>query len=414
MSEQLMDRVVIVGAGQAAIACATALRRGGWKGPITMIGREVHLPYERPPLSKKVLLGVVSGDQIALTSEDALAELDVTFQCATVAAIDRERRTVTLADGGEVRYDHLVLATGSAARALPASLPGAEGPGVHVIRTLDDALTVAQLLDQVRDVAVVGGGFIGVEVAAALALADRQVCLLEAVDHLLARVAPPRLGRWVRDYLTRLGVDVQTGTGLAQIEREGERILAVHDTAGVRHAADLVIVGIGGVAEVEYARDAGLEVDGAIVVDDELVTSDPRVFAIGDCALQRRADGSIHRYESVQTAQDQGRYVARRLLGTHRGPYAEVPWFWSDIGPIKIQMAGRIDQATDIVVRGDEASESFSLFGYCDGAFVGMAAINRTLDYMAARMFLNSGANLPASAAADESADLRALARAAR
>lgn len=414
MSNQHEGRVLIVGAGQAAIACATALRRGGWQGPVVMIGREVHLPYERPPLSKKVLLGTVSAEMIALTTAAELADMDVRFHQGEVLAIDRERKVVTLNDGEEEAYDHLVLATGSSARQLPSSVPGSQGAGVHVIRTLDDAVAVAEKLDGVEHVAVIGGGFIGVEVAAALAGTGRSVRLIEAMPSLLARVAPARLGQWVTKYLQRLGVQVLTGTGLAEIEREGEAITAVIDTDGNRHSAELVIIGIGAIPDVQYAADAGIEVDIAIVVDDELQTNDPAISAIGDCAIQHCQDGSVHRYESVQTAQDQGRYVARRLLGTNRGSYNEVPWFWSDVGPIKIQMAGRIDQAEDFVVRGDQNAESFSLFGYRDGTFVGMAAINRTLDYMAARMFLSAGRDLPAEAAGDESTDLRALARAAK
>ncbi|NLE97553.1 MAG: oxidoreductase [Propionibacterium sp.] len=403
---------MIVGAGQAGISCAMALRRGGWEGPVTLVGREPHFPYERPPLSKRVLIAEVGPESLILADDDALAKLEVEFVQAEVVAIDREHRRVRLSDGSERDYGHLVLATGGNPRYLPAALPGADTPGVHVIRTIDDAVAVAHRLETVRDVVVIGGGFIGVEAAAALASAGRNVAVLEAVPSLLARVAPVELGEWATSYLERHGVTVRTSTMAASIDTDDDgRLSGVTATDGARYPAGLVIVGIGAVPEVALAESAGLRVERAIVVDDDLRTDDPAIFAVGDCAVQVRADGTQHRLESVQAAQDQGRHVAGVLLGTSVAGYREVPWFWSDVGEARIQMAGRIDLATDVILRGDVADDDFSLFGFDGDTFVGVATVNRSRDYLAGRMFLRSGRELQRSTAADEAVDLRALAR---
>lgn len=413
MVESAHGPVVIVGAGQGGLSCALALRSGGWTGPITLVGREPHQPYERPPLSKQVLVGAVEPDALVLAPDDALAEQQVQFVHDDVVAIDRDARTAMLRDGGPLHYDHLVLATGAVPRRLPADFVGVDARGVHVLRTIDDALAVAHDLDGATDVVVVGGGYLGTEASAAFASVGRRVALLSATPTLLARVAPSPLGQWVERYLQGLGVVVHTSATAASITTDADgRASAVTDTAGREHPAQLVLLGIGADPDVDLARAAGLTVDGAIVVDGSLRTDDPAISAIGDCAVQRGADGSTWRPQSVQAAQDQGAYVAARLLGTADGWYAEVPWFYSDVGEARLQMVGRMDLATDLVLRGDPGSDDFSLFGYDDGRLVGAATVNRPRDYLAARALLRRGRTVPPEVVADPSSDLRALSRA--
>lgn len=404
--------VVIVGAGHAGLSCALGLREEGWTGAVTLVGDEPHPPYDRPPLSKRVLVDPESAATISLATPESLARSGIRYLEGRVTGIDRGGSAILLADGTRHPYAHLVLATGAAARRLPTAMSGAGASGVQVIRTLDDALAVAHLLDDSERVVVLGGGFIGVEAAAAIARSGRAVTLLEKLDVLLPRVAPRVLGEWAEQHLTSLGVDVRTATTATAVETdERGRVTGVLDSASERHPARLVVLGLGATPAVGLADAAGLTVEGAVVVDERLATDDPAISAIGDCAVQIRADGSRHRYESVQAAQDQGRYLARRLVRPTDSPYEEVPWFWSDIGPATVQLAGRMDLARETVLRGTPGSGNFSLFGYDGAAFVGVAAVNRPRDYVAGRTFLRKGAHLPATVAVDEGVDLRALAR---
>lgn len=406
------DGAVVVGAGHGGLSCALALREEGWSGPVTLIGDEPHPPYDRPPLSKRVLVDPASAGSITLADGESLARSEIRLVSGRVERIDRAARKVLLVDGTRRGYDHLVLATGAVPRTLPDGLPGARAVGVQPIRTLDDALAVAALLEDSDDVVVLGGGFIGVEAAAAIAISGRRVTLLEKLDALLPRVAPQPLADWVAAHLAGLGVDVRTSTTATAVETDASgRVTAVRDSAGGCHAARLVVLGLGALPASGLAEAAGLTVDGGIVVDGQLATADPHVSAIGDCAVQIRGDGSRHRYESVQAAQDQGRHVARRLVHPATAPYDEVPWFWSDIGPSTVQLAGRMDLARRTVVRGGPGSGSFSLFGYDGEDLVGVAAVDRPRDYLAGRALLRKGRSLPATVVADESADLRALAR---
>jgi 3-phenylpropionate/trans-cinnamate dioxygenase ferredoxin reductase component len=407
-----MGAVVIVGAGQAGTSCALTLRRGGWAGPVTLVGDEPHLPYERPPLSKKVIVREADPHELVLADADLLRELSVDHLHGVVTDADLRERVAVLGDGTRLRYEHLVLATGAVPRPLPITVPGGDAHGVRVIRTIDDASAVRELLGDGAEVVVIGGGFIGVEAAAAMAAHGHRVTLLEMLPSLLARVAPAALGDWVAGYLSRLGVAVHTGTSAAGVEVDDEgRATAVLDREGRRHPAQVVVVGIGAAANGALAESIGLETDGAVVVDGRLLTSDAAVSAIGDCAVQVRADGSRHRHESVQCAQDQGSYVAHRLLGQAEEEYSEVPWFWSDVADARIEMAGRVDLASTFVTRGDPGADDFSLFGFDGDAFVGVVAVNRPREYAAGRKFLRDGRTLTRDVVADESVDLRALSR---
>lgn len=403
---------MIVGAGHGGLSCALGLREEGWTGAVTLVGDEAHPPYDRPPLSKRVLVDPAFAESITLADRSSLARSGIRYLEGRVTDIDRRGRAIRLSDGARHPYDHLVLATGATARRLPDDMPGGGARGVQVIRTLDDALAVARLLGDSKQVVVLGGGFIGVEAAAAIAGTGRAVTLIEKLDVLLPRVAPRELGEWAARHLASLGVDVRTATTALAVETDEQgRVTGVLDSRSETHAARLVVLGLGATPTVGLAESAGLAVDGAIVVDERLATDDPAISAIGDCAIQVGRDGSRHRHESVQAAQDQGRYLARRLVHPTDSPYDEVPWFWSDIGPVTVQLAGRMDLARETVLRGAPESGGFSLFGYAGGDFVGVAAVNRPRDYVAGRTFLRKGAQLPATVAVDEGVDLRALAR---
>ncbi len=296
--------MVIVGGGQSGLQVAEALRGEGWPGRIVIVGDESQLPYHRPPLSKAYLLGEAGEAQLTIRSADALARKAIELVRGIPAiAIDRARRCVALADGRELRYAGLALATG--ARARPLACPGGTGPGVLPLRTLDDCRTIAASLVAAQRVVVVGGGFIGLEFAAVARSKGKAVAVLELADRLMARVVAPV----VSDFYARLhrgrGVDVITGCGDVAVERTAAAIAGVR-AGGRPYPADLVVAGVGIVPNVELAAAAGLEVDGGIVVDACSRTGDPAIVACGDCTATRRSDGTLRRLESVQNATEQG------------------------------------------------------------------------------------------------------------
>lgn len=402
--------VAIVGAGQAGFQVAASLHQEGFAGRVVLVGDEPILPYQRPPLSKSYLAGQSGADDLWLRPAEFYAkqQIDLIYGDA-VTALDRRARRLRLASGIEISWDHLVLATG--ARFRPLSVPGAELDGVLPLRSLADADALRQRLEEAREVVVVGAGFIGLEFGAVALAQGAAVHILEITHHPMGRVVSAPTSRFFTEAHLRWGAKISLGTGVTRILGAHGRVTGVETTDGRHLPADLVLVCIGVVPNAELAREAGLAVDNGIVVDDYLATSDPAVCAIGDCANfpTRFAIGRV-RLESVQNAVDQARCVATRLA-RRAEPYDKVPWFWSDQGDLKLQIAGITTGHDRAVVRGDPAGGHFSVFCFRGDRLIGIESINRPADHAIARRLLAGDPRLSPEQAGDENYDLRAHAR---
>jgi 3-phenylpropionate/trans-cinnamate dioxygenase ferredoxin reductase component len=388
----MAERVVIVGAGQAGVQVAVSLRQLKFEGEILLIGEEPHPPYQRPPLSKKYLVGEMEAARTWLRSEAYYERSRIDLRLATrVQAVDRARRTVELEGGAREPYDALVLATGSRARTLP--IPGATLPGVLFLRTLADADRIrARAAPGLRAV-VVGGGYIGLEVAASLIALGCRVTVLEAQARVLNRVVgEPVSAFFDREHRGR-GVEIRTGVGVEAIAGD-DRVREVLLADGARVPADLVVIGVGAVPDDDLARAAGLEIGNGVVVDERGRTSDERIFAAGDLTDHPNPlFGRRLRLESVHNAMAQAKTVAQAVLG-EAAAYAEVPWFWSDQYDLKLQIAGISGPEVEIVLRGDPASRSFACLHLVDDRLVAIDAINRGADFLAAQRLIGDGRRL--------------------
>ena len=402
--------VAIVGAGQAGFQVAASLHQDGFAGRVMLIGDEPVLPYQRPPLSKSYLARQSGVDDLWLRPAEFYVKQQIDLVCGdAVTAIDRGRHRLRLASGLEISWDHLVLATGARYRPLP--VPGTELDDVLPLRTLADTDVLRQRMDEAREIVVVGAGFIGLEFAAVSIADGAGVHVLEITHHPMGRVVSAQTSRFFTDAHTRWGAKISLGTGVSRILGANGRVTGVETTDGQRLPADLVLICVGVIPNTELADAAGLAVDNGIVVDQYLATSDPAISAIGDCAYFPTpfAPGRV-RLESVQNAVDQGRCVAARLAGRPQ-TYEKVPWFWSDQGDLKLQIAG-ITAGHDLaVVRGDPADGHFSVFCFRGGRLIGVESVNRTPDHVAARRLLAGEPGLSAEQAADGGYDLRAHAR---
>lgn len=399
--------VVIVGAGQAGYQAAASLRTEGYEGSITLIGEELHPPYQRPPLSKAFVMGKQDQSRLLLRPEtfyrDHRIEL---FTGERTIAIERTERRVRLESGRQLNYDTLALALGARNRTLP--LLGAELEGVCYLRTLKEAIELKQRLEQAQHVAVIGGGFVGMEVAASARAMGKQVTVMEALPRLMARAVAPVISEFLYASHTVQGIEIILNAQVLEVRRVGKSYQVLLGD-GRSICADLVIAGVGVVPNTELATEAGLPVENGIIADEFLRTEDPNIFAIGDCAAYPNAyTGSRVRLESVQNAADHGVSVARTITGK-LAPYNAVPWFWSDQGDIRLQMAGLGVGHEQRVVRGDPQSGKFSVFYFRAGRLCAVDSVNRPADHMAARKLLGSGAALTPEQAADESVNLKML-----
>lgn len=401
-----MDRIVVVGAGQAGASCVAKLRSEGFTGKITLIGEEHVPPYQRPPLSKAYLLGEMALERLYLRPESYYAENGIELMLdTTVQAIDRSDRQV-IASGHAVPYDALVLATGSVPRRLPGRI-GGELPGVHVVRALKDVDEMAPEIAEGRRALIVGGGYIGLEAASVCAKLGLAVTLVEAADRILSRVACPETSAWFRELHERHGVRVLEGTGLDRLTGE-DRVTGAVLNDGTEIPTDLVIVGIGITPATALAEAANLEVENGIKVDAQGRTSDPNVWAAGDCAsLPYR--GNRIRLESVQNAIDQAEAVARNILGADED-YVPHPWFWSDQYDVKLQIAGLNTGYTDVVVR--QSGEGRSHWYYDGDTLLAVDAMNDPRAYMVGKRLIENGKSPDRAAIADPETDLKALLRA--
>ncbi|RWL23062.1 MULTISPECIES: FAD/NAD(P)-binding oxidoreductase [Mesorhizobium] len=384
----MKNGVVIVGAGHAGVQAAAGLREDGYDGPVILVGDENELPYHKPPLSKTFIKDQEAKPQ-PLRGEAFYTGSTIDYRPGIrVDRIDAGRR-LELSGGGVLPFDRLILATGSRPRILP--LPGSELSGVASLRSLADARLIRAFSAQSEDVVIVGGGFIGLEIAATLKAAGREVTVVEAVDRLLGRAVAPVIARHVQQRLEATGVRILTGTMIARLEGENGYVSAAITTSGERLPAQMVIVGIGVVPNVELAQAAGITIANGISVDQQMRTSVPEILAIGDAASYRHwLTGGDVRLESVQNATDQARLAARTIVG-HADAFAAVPWFWSDIGDMKLQMVGLISGSDSHVVLGDVNENKFSIYHYAGNRLLGIESVNRPGDHMLGRKMLGAG-----------------------
>ncbi|HVW54617.1 MAG TPA: FAD-dependent oxidoreductase [Rhizobiaceae bacterium] len=396
---------VIIGASHAGTQAAAALRQSGWQDPITLISNEDGLPYHRPPLSKGFLSGQQAEDQILLRGEGFYRDQDIALlNGSEVTQILPERQQIETG-GAMLPYAALVLATGASARKL--SIEGSSLENVHMLRSLADSRLLKERLAAAGKIVIIGGGFIGLEVAATAAKAGKAVTVVEAQDRLIARALPPFLSAYFRDLHAGNGVAFRLNTRLDRFKQEGGRVSHVHLADGEKLAADLVLVGVGSDANCSLARQAGLEIAaGGILVDSCCKTSAPSIYAIGDCAAQfNDHTQTVMRVESVQNATDQARILAAHLTGKPL-PAKGANWFWSDQYSAKLQMAGIMLDGCDFVLRGDPQSGDFTLLQMMDDRLAAAFSVNRAGDHMAARKLIASSAMLDRAMAADPAAPL--------
>lgn len=403
------QRVVIVGAGHAGVQLAASLREEGHDGPIDLIDPQTVLPYQRPPLSKAFMKGEATAESLVLRGASFYVENAIALRLGHgVTAIDRQSRTVTLGDGGAIAYDWLALATGARARPLP--VPGRDLRGIFELRTVQDAEQIRSALVPGQPVVVVGAGFIGLEFAAVAARLGCPVTVLEAQDRVMGRAVSPIVSEAFKTLQATLGVTLRFGARLERFTGANGSLQGVELADGTRLAATVAVVGIGVLAEDRLAAEAGLSLANGIVVDAGQRTSDPSILAIGDNNQhQNPFQGDVLRLESVQNALDQAKVAARTIVGKATA-YDSLPWFWSDQGPAKLQIAGVAPMLDKHVVRGDVTTGAFSVFGFRNGRLAVVESINKPADHMAARKLIGERRSITPDEAADLSFDLRAAA----
>lgn len=404
------DRVLVVGACQAGVQVAVSLRELGHAGPVTLVGAEPHTPYQRPPLSKAYLSGAATAATLALRTDDFYTSHDIDLvRGERVVRIDLAQGAAETDAGRSIGFDRLALTTG--ARVLRLPVPGAELPSVLYLRDLADADRLAELLPAARSVVVVGGGFIGLEVAAVCRGVGKEVTVVEMTPRLVARAVAPCVSEFYQHAHERRGTRFALGRTVVEIEGQQD-VTGVRLDDGSVLAADLVLVGIGVRPRVELAEQMGIEIrDGAVVVDEYARTSDPRVVAAGDCTLLPHPLTSevMVRLESVQNAVDQAKAAAATLVGSPQ-PYRAVPWFWSNQDTLMLQIAGLSTGYDDVVLRGDPDTERFSALYYRDDRLIAIDSVNRPPEYMFVRRLLASGGTIPKERAQDEDTPLKELA----
>lgn len=407
--------IVIVGAGQAGVQAAAVLAQARDQADdavtVTLVGDEAHPPYQRPPLSKAFLKGDARIEDLYHRATDFYETAGIRLVEARVERIDRDARRVVLPDGSVLAYDHLILATGARNRAL--DLPGIDLGGIHALRTLDEAVEIAEGLGAARDIVVIGAGFIGLEFAATAVGPGRRIHVVEMADRAMARAVSAGMAAVVEARHRAAGIGFLFGRRATAFEGDAGRVTHVTLDDGRRLRADMVVIGAGIRPNDGLAAAAGLDVADGILVDRDLLTGDPAISAIGDCARFPGEGGGTTRLECVQNAVDQARHVAARLSG-RTGAYASVPWFWTDQAEMKLQIAGIGEGADETVTLSDGAAGGVTVMLFRDARLVAVEALNRTADFMAARQILSRDARPGPAEARAPGFDLRAWAKAAR
>lgn len=399
------DTVLIAGAGHAGFQVAVSLRQAKYAGRIALINDEKHLPYQRPPLSKAYLKSGGDPNSLMFRPEKFFQDQAIELISDRMVSIDRDGRKLLLASGTAIEYGHLVLATGARNRML--DVPNASLPDVLYLRTLDESEVLRQRMPDRKHVVVIGAGFIGLEFAATARAKGLEVDVVELAPRVMARVVTPEISSYFHDRHSAAGIRMHYGVRATEIAAEGGRVTGVVLSNGHTLPCDLVVVGVGVIPNVEIAAAAGLPTAAGIIVDQQLLTSDPHISAIGDCALFESVRfGETMRVESVQNATDQARCVAARLTGDAK-PYDGYPWFWSDQGDDKLQIVGLTAGFDQVVIRGSVAERSFSAFCYKAGKLIGIESVNRAADHVFGRKILPLDKSVTPEQAADLSFDLK-------
>ncbi len=410
---------IIIGAGQAGAQGAASLRAAGYRGEIVLLGAEAAPPYQRPPLSKAYLQGAMDADRLWLKPNEFYPANGIDLRLGVRAtAIDLAARSVATDAGAALSYDRLLIATGAPPRRLP--LPGSDAPNVHYLRTLADADAIREHLRPGARLVVIGAGYIGLEVAASARKAGMEVAVIEAAERPLARVAGRVISSFFLNLHRRADVDLRCGARLEAFESEGGRVVAVVLGDGSRLPCDAVLVGVGAAPEIAIAVEAGLIVDNGIVVDAGARTSDPHVFAAGDCAnFPSALYGRRMRLESVGNAIEQAKVAGANMAlaeGALGQVYDPVPWFWSDQYDVKLQIAGiappagaQTGDASETIVRGDPESRQFSVWSLERGRLVAVDAVNDPAAFLVGKRLIAARACPDRKKLADPAADLKSV-----
>jgi 3-phenylpropionate/trans-cinnamate dioxygenase ferredoxin reductase subunit len=385
----MTETIIVIGAGHGGAQIVESLRSGGFDGTLIMIGDEAHRPYDRPATSKELLSGGLDIERVFLKRDQFYTDKNIDLRLNTsVTAIDRHAHTITLSTGEVLSYDKLVIATGARARRI--TVPGADLDGVFYLRSLADSQAIGARLGPGKNLAIIGGGYVGLEVAASATKLGCKVTVIEMLERLLARVAGTEIADFYAAAHRAAGVDLHFGVTIAGFVGEGS-VRAVRLTDGNEIPADVIVVGIGSVPNTELAAAAGLAVENGIVVDDCGRTTDPAIFAVGD-ATNHPNDllGKRLRLESVPAAMGQARAAASAILGNPK-PFNELPWFWSDQYDIKLQIAGMSEIGDQVVVRGNQADRRFAAFYLRQGKIVAVNAVNSAKDFMVGKKLIVEG-----------------------
>jgi 3-phenylpropionate/trans-cinnamate dioxygenase ferredoxin reductase subunit len=386
----MAETIIVIGAGHGGAQIVDSLRSGGFAGTLILIGDEAHRPYDRPSTSKELLSGGVEMDRVFLKRDQFYSDKNIDLRLsATVTAIDRAARTVQLVTGERLAYDKLVIATGARARKL--QVPGANLDGVFYLRTMADSHAIGARLGPGKRLAIVGGGYVGLEVAASATKLGCQVTVIEMQERLLARVAGAEIAEFYADAHREAGVELHFGVVLEGFTGEDGKLTSVRLTDGSEVPADVAVVGIGSIPNTELAAAADLAVENGIVVDDCGRTGDPAIFAIGDAT--NHPNNILHkrlRLESVPAAVGQARAAASAIVGNPK-PFNELPWFWSDQYDLKLQIAGLSEIGDHVVLRGDLAGRRFAAWYLRQGVIVAVNAVNSGKDFIAGKKLILEG-----------------------
>jgi 3-phenylpropionate/trans-cinnamate dioxygenase ferredoxin reductase subunit len=404
----LTNRVVIAGAGHAAGQVVASLRQHKFDGQVVLVGDEPHLPYQRPPLSKKFLSGDLAAERLYVKPESFYDDPAITLQLDTpIIAIDRDKKYLQVENREDIGYDKLVIATGSRVRRLPIEGTGLKG--VHYLRSIADVEGIREGMDAGKKIVIIGAGYIGLEVAAVAQQAGLGVTVIEMADRVMSRVVSPETSDFYQIEHTGRGVRFRLSTGVSSLNGK-KRIKSVTTSEGEKIPADLVVIGVGIQPNTELATSAGLDTDNGIVVDDHCRTSDPRIFAVGDCTSHPNAiyDRRL-RLESVHNAVEQAKTAAANICGLDV-TYAQVPWFWSDQYDLKLQIAGLSEGYDDVVIRGNPAERSFSCLYLRDGRLIAVDAINAPRDFVQSKQLIADRAEIARERLADPATPLKDIA----
>ena len=403
----MTEKIVIVGGGHAAAQLISTLRQSDYPGDVVLLGEERWLPYQRPPLSKKYLAGELDTERLYVKPESFYEDRQVDLRLQTkVTGIDREARSLQLDDGKDMSYDKLVLALGARIREL--DIEGMDLNGVHYLRTLADVQAIKEELKPGRRLVIIGAGYIGLEVAAVTQKLGLDVTVVEKADRVMSRVVSAEISDFYQIEHTQRGIKFRLSTDARALHGR-KRVKSVETSSGEKLPADIVIVGVGILPNSELAASAGLDVDDGVVVDDRCQSSDPAIFAIGDCTRHPSAIyGRMLRLESVQNAVEQAKTAGSNLCGIE-SRYSEVPWFWSDQYDLKLQIAGLSEGYDDVVIRGNPADRSFACIYLREKRLIAVDAVNAPKDFVQSKPLIAARAQLDIEQLANAEIDLKDL-----